>query len=159
MNGSNAYSAGVISGDIVTLVFFGCYQGHLRIKIRGHPNSNCFRDNTWWNADGNNYTLTQPTATADITVAPVTVSGVTANNKIYDGTTAATLNTSGATLSVKYGTDDVNIILLNASGTFSDKNVGTGKMVTTSGFAINGTDAGNYICHNHHWLPAYFQER
>jgi gliding motility-associated-like protein len=143
VNGTNASLSGVIGGDVVTLVFSGA-SGTFVNKNTGTSKAVTITGITLGGADGNNYTLTQPTATADITVAPVTVSGVIANNKIYDGTTAATLNTSGSTLSVKYGTDDVNIILLNASGTFSDKNVGTGKLVTTSGFVINGTDAGNY---------------
>ena len=32
-----------------------------------------------------NYTLTQPTTTANITAAPLTVTGITAGNKVYDG--------------------------------------------------------------------------
>ena len=43
-------------------------------------------------ADAGNYTLTQPTTTANITAKALTVSGVTASNKVYDGTTTATLN-------------------------------------------------------------------
>jgi hypothetical protein len=30
------------------------------------------------------------------------------------------------------------------SGAFADKNVGTGKAVTVTGFTLTGTDAGNY---------------
>lgn len=45
-----------------------------------------------------NYSLANPTGwTADITAKTLTVSGITANSKIYDGTTAATL--SGGVLS------------------------------------------------------------
>ena len=47
-------------------------------------------------ADAANYSLTQPTITANITAAPVTVTGITAGNKVYDGTTDATLDTSAA---------------------------------------------------------------
>ena len=36
-------------------------------------------------ADAGNYTLTQPTTTANITAKALTVSGVTASNKVYDG--------------------------------------------------------------------------
>ena len=46
--------------------------------------------------DAGKYTLVQPTTTADITAATVTVTGITADNKVYDGTTDATLDTSGA---------------------------------------------------------------
>ena len=44
-------------------------------------------------ADASKYTLTQPTTNADITPASLTVTGVTASDKVYDGTTAATLDT------------------------------------------------------------------
>ena len=38
------------------------------------------------------YILTQPTITGAISPAAVTVTGIMANNKVYDGTTAAVLN-------------------------------------------------------------------
>ena len=45
-----------------------------------------------------NYTLTQPTITADITPAGLLVTGITASNKVYDATNVAMLNTSSAAL-------------------------------------------------------------
>ena len=46
-------------------------------------------------ADAANYTAnTTATTTADISAKGLTVSGVTADNKAYDGTTAATLSTN-----------------------------------------------------------------
>ena len=45
-------------------------------------------------AQAGDYTLTQPTTTANITPAALTVSGITAANKVYNASTAATLNTS-----------------------------------------------------------------
>ena len=66
--------------------------------------------------------------------------GTQAADKTYDGTTVASL--SGATLSGILGSD--NVVLGNdSSGAFSDKNVGTGKGVTTA-MTLNGTDMGNY---------------
>ena len=93
-------------------------------------------------ADAGNYVLasTTLTTTADITAATVTGS-ITANNKVYDGTTAATLATR--TLSGVLGTDDV--ALTGGSSAFADKNVGTGKTVTATGLTLAGTDAGNYV--------------
>ncbi|MFM7844719.1 MAG: beta strand repeat-containing protein, partial [Planctomycetota bacterium] len=91
-----------------------------------------------------NYSLAQPTGlTADITAAALTVSNVSANNKVYDATTAATLVTTTAALSGVISGDTVTLTK-GTSGTFADKNVGTSKTVTTTGFAIGGTDAGNY---------------
>ncbi|HOF50495.1 MAG TPA: YDG domain-containing protein [Candidatus Colwellbacteria bacterium] len=95
-------------------------------------------------ADAGNYTLTQPTTTASIVASGLTISGVTADDKIYDGTTSATLDVSGATLVGVAPGDDVVLETANAVGTFSDKNVGSGKTVTTSGFSISGADASGY---------------
>ena len=60
--------------------------------------------------------------------------------KIYDGTKAAQL--TGATLNGVLGSDAVSLGN-DTSGTFSDKNVGTGKSVT-SAMTISNTDAANY---------------
>ncbi|WP_171805052.1 MBG domain-containing protein [Paludibacter propionicigenes] len=69
------------------------------------------------------------------------ISGITVPNKVYDGTNAATLN--GATLTGKVGSDDVT--LTGGTGVFDNKNVGTSKNVTASGFSLTGTKAGNYV--------------
>jgi hypothetical protein len=88
-----------------------------------------------------NYSLTQPTGlTANITAKGLTISGVTASSKTYDGLTTATL--SGGSLVGVIGSETVTITA--GSGTFADKNVGTGKTVTATGYSISGADAGNY---------------
>ena len=70
---------------------------------------------------------------------------VTANNKTYDGTTAATLVFGTPALQGVIGTDVVNLVTTSAVGTFSDKNVGTGKTVTVTGLSLSGAQAGNYV--------------
>ena len=67
----------------------------------------------------------------------------TADNKTYDGTTAATahLATTGI-----YPGDTVT--LSYASATFATKNVGNGKTVNVTGISIGGADAGKYILMN-----------
>lgn len=70
-----------------------------------------------------------------------TVTGTSVAAKEYDGTTAATLTGSPVLAGVLAG--DV-VTLANAStGSFSDKNAGTGKAVTTA-MTISGTAASNY---------------
>jgi hypothetical protein len=93
-------------------------------------------------ADAGNYTLVAPTGlTADITPALLVVAGVTAVDKVYDAGTAATLaGTAGIT---PLGTDVV-VLGGTALASFADKNVGTARPVTVSGYAITGTDAANY---------------
>ena len=74
------------------------------------------------------------------------MTGITASNKTYDGTTNATLNTSAATLIGQGLTgSDVTLNISGVSGAFLDQNVGTNKTVQIAGLTLNGTDAGNYI--------------
>ena len=85
----------------------------------------------------------QTTATANITQRDVTViSGITAENKVYDGTTTATLVCSSAVIDGKLEGDKLTVTA--ATGTFADKNVGEGKIVTITGFTMGGTSGGNY---------------
>ena len=82
-------------------------------------------------------------ASAAITVAQkeVTISGITAANKEYDGSTTA-IPTGTAVINGKVGSDDVTVTA--GTATFADKNVGTGKTVTFTGYSLSGADAGNY---------------
>ena len=82
-------------------------------------------------------------ANTTITVAQkdVTISGITAANKEYDGSTTAT-PTGTAVINGKVGSDDVTVTA--GTATFADKNVGTGKTVTFTGYSLSGADAGNY---------------
>ena len=65
---------------------------------------------------GNNYTVTYvDNTTSTITPKLVTVSGITANNKPYDGTATATVNTNGATLTGEVSGDSLGV---SAIGTF-----------------------------------------
>jgi hypothetical protein len=92
------------------------------------------------------YILVQPTTTADITPkATLTVLGVVANNKTYDGTTVATLDTAGAVLNGVVPPDDVTLGVAAAAGSFPDPSAGAGKTVTTTGFILCGSDAGLYV--------------
>jgi hypothetical protein len=66
------------------------------------------------------------------------VTGTSVANKMYDGTTAASL--SGGTLSGVIGSDAVT---LAQSGAFASADVGTGVAVTAAD-SLGGTAAGNY---------------
>lgn len=72
----------------------------------------------------------------------LTVTGLTAQNKTYDGLTTATV-TGTATLSGVVGGDAVSLTG-SPSFTFSSANVGTGISVSTSGYSLIGGDAANY---------------
>ena len=97
-------------------------------------------------ADQNNYALssTSGLASANITPKEVTVDGIFAYNKVYDGTTAAILNTTSAALAGIISGDTVALDTLAAVGTFNNKNEGNGKTVYVSGLSTSGLDSGNY---------------
>ena len=87
-----------------------------------------------------NYTVSNATGvTGDITQKVLTVTGVTASDKVYDGGMAATL--SGGSLSGLVSGETLGLSTL--SGMFGDQNVGAGKAVTVSGGALSdGTGGG-----------------
>ncbi|MFH1479102.1 MAG: YDG domain-containing protein, partial [Candidatus Omnitrophota bacterium] len=97
-------------------------------------------------ADSGNYTLgnTEASTIANITQKALIVTGIAADNKVYDGTEDAVINVGEAILNGVIGGDTVTLSTLGATGAFSDKNVGEGKTVTISGITIDGDDALNY---------------
>jgi filamentous hemagglutinin family protein len=93
-------------------------------------------------ADALNYALdpVAVTATADITPRVLNVSADAAN-KVYNGTTSATLsNITGNAIAG-------DTVIINATGAFVDKNAGTGKVVDIDA-ALAGADAANYTVNN-----------
>ena len=89
--------------------------------------------------DAANYALasTGATTSANITTRTLTV-GATGSDKVYDGTTIATVTLADNRISGDVFNDD------DAAANFDDKNVGAAKTVTVNGITINGTDAANY---------------
>jgi hypothetical protein len=106
------------------------------------------------------YTFTSTTeipggvAPAEIAVSPtidvmakmltVGATALSADNKVYDGTTDATFTNGDLSL---VGITPGDIVTLDTSGgvaTFADKNAGNGKTVTFSGLTLAGADSGNY---------------
>jgi filamentous hemagglutinin family protein len=105
------------------------------------------------NAAGN-YTLAGANlVSADIRAKPITASGITANNKVYNANDVAILNTGAATLTGGaatdvdnrfYDGDAVSLDSSGANGAFATKDVGVGKAVSVSGLALSNNAAGNY---------------
>jgi hypothetical protein len=79
-----------------------------------------------------------------VSQAVLTVTGLTANNKVYDTTTTATLNTTSATLAGVLNGDNVTLNTTGARGTFASPNVGPGIGVVVSGLTLGGAQASNY---------------
>lgn len=63
-----------------------------------------------------------------------------ADNKVYDGNTAAVLSFRGTP------NDDVGgaVILAGGTANFNDRNVGTGKAVTYAGYSVGGVNPGRF---------------
>jgi fibronectin-binding autotransporter adhesin len=105
------------------------------------------------------YTLSTATtnSTANITPKGLSVTGITANDRVYDTTTAATINVGAAALLTAeapgvgttadgkpYTGDTVTLVTGSAVGTFADANVGTAKIVTISGLTLTDAQAFDY---------------
>ena len=78
-----------------------------------------------------------------ITAKEVTVTGITATDRYYAKDNLEVTLTGGTLTGVISG-DTVTIDLINAKGTMTDANAGTGKAVTVTGVALGGADKGNY---------------
>ena len=126
--------------DSVTLS--GTPVGTFADKNAGSAKAVTVTGNTISGTDAGNYNLIQaPGLSADISQASLTVSGLLANNRVYDASTNAPLS---GTASVSALEGDSVSVAGTAVGTFADKNVGTGKTVTLSGVTLSGADAANY---------------
>ena len=92
--------------------------------------------------EGNGSYYAAPRVSQDLTINPktVTITGVSANNKVYDGTTTAAL--VNGSLNGVVSPDVVTIIA--GTGNFEDKNVGLGKTVVVKGYELTGINATNY---------------
>ncbi len=131
-----AYS-GLVAGDSLSLTASGSFAD----KNAGLGKTVNLVSN-YSGADLGNYAITnQASTTGDIAQRNLAVSGITAANKAYDGTTAATLDTSHASYSGLLAGDSLSVL---STGAFADKNAGTGKTVLLSE-ALSGADAGNYL--------------
>ena len=83
------------------------------------------------------------TGIVTVTVNPkaVTVSGITAKDKVYDGNTDAVLDCSKVTL---VGVLENDTLTVTATGTFEKADIGKQK-VTISDFKLSGASAANYV--------------
>lgn len=95
---------------------------------------------------GANYAISlagAPTATAAITPKGLTIGGsFTASDKVFDGTTSATIASNSLSLVGVESGDAVS--LTGVTATFATAAVGSGKTVSLSAANLTGGDAGNY---------------
>ncbi|WP_254677377.1 YDG domain-containing protein, partial [Janthinobacterium sp. HH100] len=142
LNTAGATFAGMIGGDSLSV---SGASGSFADKNAGTGKTVSISGIVLGGTDAGNYNLTGTTASSSADISKATLSGVTgivAGNKVYDGGQAASLNMAGASFTGMVGGD--NLTVSGASGSFADKNAGTGKTVNISGMVLGGTDAGNY---------------
>lgn len=88
--------------------------------------------------------ISDSTWTFTIEPKSVTVSGLTAKNKTYDGTTDAEVTGTPVIEGLVSG-DVGKVAVASGKAEFEDKNAGTGWTVTFRGYSLSGAKAGNYI--------------
>ena len=133
VSGAHAVLTGLLTGDTVTVNATGAFA-----DADAGAGKTVQLASTHGGADAHNYAITdQATATAAITPRAVTLTGLGASDKVYDGGTAATL--AGGTLAGLVGGETLN--LGGLAGAFADRNAGAGKTVTVSGTVTDGMGA------------------
>ena len=137
LDATNAGLAGVINGDVVTLVSSNGV-GNYGDKNVGTNKPVTVTGLTLGGAAAVDYTLLEPTnVTGNITPATLTISAV-GNVKIYDGTVVAL---GSPVVGGLEGTDTVSGVV----ETYDTRNVGTGKTLSVSAYTVNdGNSGGNY---------------
>ncbi len=145
LDASNAVLTGFISGDTLTLTgsaaFLDPSAGTNKvISVAGLALAG---------ADAGNYELASAlgnsfnvSTSAAITPKALILTGVSGITRSYDGTTAVTLDLTGAQLNGTILGDDVSFA--TAQGIYADKNAGTGKAISLSSYLLTGLAAGNY---------------
>ncbi len=94
---------------------------------------------------GNNYAVTAVISTAGlINKAPVIVTGISANDKVYDGTITAVLNTGSVALQGVINGDVVALDASAATGVFPAPDVGNALTILISGLVTAGPQSGDY---------------
>ncbi|MEI7752350.1 MAG: YDG domain-containing protein, partial [Candidatus Omnitrophota bacterium] len=133
---TGAVFGGKVSGDELTVASTGVFGDKNVASVKTVTLTNVLGG-----SDLGNYTITdQGTTIANITAKAVTLSGITASNKVYDAGIAATVSTTGAVFGGKVSGDELTVA---STGVFSDKNVASDKTVTLTN-TLGGSDFDNY---------------
>ena len=134
--------AGVIGSDTVTLT-----GGSAAFATKDAGNSKVVTLNGVMlsGAQAADYALANPAPTTTANITALTISGsVTSANKVYDGTTHATIATR--TLTGVIGADAVT--LTGGTANFNSKDVLAATTVTVTGLTLTGAQAGDYVLGN-----------
>ncbi len=136
---------GVLPADVGNVTLTGTAVGTFANKNIGAAKPITVTGLSLTGSAAANYSLTQPTGlSATVSAKTLTVSGITANSRPYNGSTVATLNLGSAALVGIVSPDVVTPVTSSAAGAFATATVGYGKTVTITGITLGGAGAGNY---------------
>ncbi|MBX3602552.1 MAG: filamentous hemagglutinin N-terminal domain-containing protein [Rubrivivax sp.] len=142
-----AAGADVIAGDDVSVQLppSGPTAGTMADKHAGTGKAVVLSGLTLAGTDAGNYVIAGTAGvTVDIAPRPVTLSGLAALPRVYDGSTAVAIDSSAGSLAGALAGDDVALRASGVSGRLADKQAGNGRAVAVDGLALQGSDAGNY---------------
>ena len=135
---------GTIAGDNVTLVATGA-TGTMANKNAGNAKPVTVGGLTLGGTDAVNYSLVDASnATVNIAAAVLQASGITAVNKVADGTNKVQLDTTNVSVVGVVPGDTVGVDASGAIGSVTTPGPGAAKPVTVVGIALTGADATNY---------------
>ncbi|GAA0204701.1 YDG domain-containing protein [Selenomonas dianae] len=103
-----------------------------------------FSGRTLTGSGAENYTITPVTTVGTITPKPLAAGLVGSFDKTYDGNANVTQSLAPGTNYLLMGSIAGDALTLTGTGSYADKNAGTGKPVTFTGLTLTGADAGNY---------------
>ena len=138
MNGGSTLGTGALSGGVATYTTTAT-----QLVVASSP----YSVTAVYSGDGYYGNSTSTNLAQTVTAAAVTVaSGLTANNKTYDGTTSATISSNNVQLSGVVAADagKVGLSTNGYTASFASQNVGNGIAVTVGGLTLSGSAAGNY---------------
>jgi filamentous hemagglutinin family protein len=136
-------TTGVISGDVVSLNTDGGSFADKNVGTGKVVNVG----SALQGADAGNYLLlnTAGTLTASITPRQIAITGLVANDKTYDGSTAVSLSNWGS-VDTGIAGETLTLTLTHGAASFADANAANGIAVTATGYGLaDGSDlASNY---------------
>ena len=92
--------------------------------------------------ENGDFTAASDTKTYTIKLREVVISGIVANEKVYDGTANAELDYRKAVFT---GLVKGDTLTVSAEGTFADSNAAKGKTVTITNLVLGGVSVDNYV--------------
>lgn len=134
----------LLEGDVLVAEATGSVTNVADTKNRNNPIAAGYKVMNGTEDVTDNYAITAVAGKLEVMPKAVTISGITASDKTYDGTTTAKLNTDNYVIEGKLEADNLVIRISNATADFVDKNVGTNKEIIITGIVLGGSARGNY---------------